>query len=72
VEHSPTAALEGHLRRRDFSKWIAGVFGDYPLANSVRALEDEYSAGSGADISARLGEVIRARYEFIDPLSGRS
>ena len=72
VEHTPTAALEGHLRRRDFSKWIAGVFGDYPLANSVRALEDEYSAGSGADISARLSEVIRARYEFIDPLSGRS
>lgn len=69
VEQIPTPALEGHLRRRDFSKWIAGVFGDYPLANSVRALEDEYSAGSGADISARLGEVIRARYEFIDPLS---
>ncbi|HWB86867.1 MAG TPA: HAD hydrolase family protein [Bryobacteraceae bacterium] len=71
VEHTPTAVFEGHLRRRDFSKWIAGVFGDYPLANSVRDLEDEYSHGDDTDICSRLGEVIRARYEFIDPLSGR-
>lgn len=71
VETTPSGTLNEHARRGDFSKWIAGVFGDYPLANSVRCLEDEYSAGTIADINPRLSAVIRARYDLIDPLAGR-
>jgi hydroxymethylpyrimidine pyrophosphatase-like HAD family hydrolase len=69
IEQAADAALDGHLRRRDFSHWIAEVFGDYPLANSVRRLEDEYSGGRLADVTASLSEVVRSRYEFIDPYS---
>jgi hypothetical protein len=71
IETTPSGALNEHARRGDFSKWIAGVFGDYPLAQSVRCLEEEYSAGTISDINARLSEVIRARYDLIDPLAGK-
>jgi hydroxymethylpyrimidine pyrophosphatase-like HAD family hydrolase len=66
VEQTPVKSLHGHLRRGDFSRWIADVFGDYPLARTVRGLEDEYRAGRLADVPARLGEAIRARYEFVE------
>jgi hydroxymethylpyrimidine pyrophosphatase-like HAD family hydrolase len=67
VEHCPVAGLDGHLRRGDFSRWIAGVFGDYPLAATVRQLEDGYRAQGQADVGVSLAQAIRARYEFLDP-----
>ena len=67
VEQAAVTTLDGHLRRHDFSHWIAEVFGDYPLANTVRGLEDEYHAGGLVGVAARLSEVVRSRYEFIDP-----
>jgi hydroxymethylpyrimidine pyrophosphatase-like HAD family hydrolase len=67
VEHLPSATLDGHLRRSDFSSWIASVFGDYPLANTVRRVEDDYRTGSIPDVATSLVEAIRSRYEFIEP-----
>lgn len=72
VEHARTAALDGHLRRGDFSRWVADVFGDFPLARELRRLEDDYSAGTMADIALALGRAVRARYEFIEPVPPRA
>jgi hydroxymethylpyrimidine pyrophosphatase-like HAD family hydrolase len=69
VEEWPPNALNGHLRRGDFSKWIANVFGDYLLARTVQHLEEEYRLGGLSDLSSRLTEAIRTRYEFVDPLA---
>ena len=55
------------MRRGDFSSWIANVFGDHPLANSLKQIEVEYRAGNPADAAAGLVQAIRSRYEFIDP-----
>ena len=66
VEQSPATALEGHLRRRDFSKWIAGVFGDYPMSMTLRRIEDDYNAAGTPEAAASLVQAIRARYELID------
>jgi hypothetical protein len=67
VEQSPPGALDEHLRRGDVSRWIASVFGDYPLANTVTRVEEDYRKGNLPDIATSLVEAIRSRYEFIEP-----
>lgn len=67
VEQLPATALDGHLRRHDFSRWIRDVFGDYPLANNLRKLEDDYRSAGEPDIVSSLVHAIRERYEFIAP-----
>jgi hydroxymethylpyrimidine pyrophosphatase-like HAD family hydrolase len=71
VQHTPGAALDGHLRRHDFSRWVAEVFGDYPLAKSLRRLEDEYKADRLSDVAWTICQAVRARYEFVEPASGQ-
>jgi hypothetical protein len=68
VESTPAQALDGHLRRSDFSRWVAEVFGDYPLARSLRELEEAYKSGLLSDIAARIGQAVRSRYEFVEPV----
>ena len=72
LEQLPAAAFDGHLRRSDFSSWIANVFGDYPLASAVSQVEDDYRKGGISDVAARLLQAIRSRYEFIEPATGPS
>ncbi|RPH53381.1 MAG: hypothetical protein EHM84_03930 [Lysobacterales bacterium] len=60
--------MDDHLRKSDFSRWIADIFGDYPLEKEVARLEKEYRTGMVPDIGARLGQAVRARYEFIEPV----
>jgi hypothetical protein len=72
LEHSSLEALDGHLRRGDFSRWIADVFGDYPLANSVRQLEADYRSGQARDLPTVLTQAIRSRYEFLKPVGSVS
>ncbi len=67
VEHSPVTSLDGHFQRHDFSNWIMGVFGDYPLAKTLRLIEDDYLSGGKPDVTSSLARAIRARYELIDP-----
>jgi len=69
LERWPTSALGGHLHRGDLSRWIANVFGDYPLAKTVEQIESEYRAGKVSEAVPNLVEAIRSRYDFVDPLS---
>lgn len=62
-EH-PGAKLDGHVRRRDFSRWIGDVFGDFPLASELRALEDAHRAAPSPDTIPRIANAIRARYDL--------
>jgi hydroxymethylpyrimidine pyrophosphatase-like HAD family hydrolase len=66
VTSVPSEALDGHLRRRDFSRWIGDVFGDYHLASRVRDLEGQYLVGWSADINDALARAVRERYDFPD------
>lgn len=68
VEHLPPAVLDGHLRRGDFSRWLVDVFGDHPLAKTIRELEARYRTGSVPDIAATLAQAVRSRYEFLEPV----
>lgn len=68
VERTAPEVLDGHLRRGDFSRWIADVFGDYPLAQTLQRLEEEYRAGSLTGAASSLGRAVRARYEFVEPV----
>jgi hypothetical protein len=72
LEQFPAAAFDGHLRRSDFSSWIANVFGDYPLASAVSKVEDDYRKGGISDVATSVLEAIRSRYEFIEPATGPS
>ena len=65
IEQGPTKDFDKHLRRNDFSRWIAGVFGDYALSNSVRTIEDNYATVCGSDVVQDIAREIRARYEFV-------
>jgi hypothetical protein len=65
IENAPAGALDGHLRRSDFSRWVAEVFGDFPLARTIKQIEDDYKTGSVADVAAAFVQVVRSRYDFI-------
>jgi hydroxymethylpyrimidine pyrophosphatase-like HAD family hydrolase len=69
IETTPLRGLDEHLRRGDFSRWIADVFGDYPLAKTVGRLEQKYRA-SNRDIAPQIVEAVRLRYQFVDPVLG--
>jgi hydroxymethylpyrimidine pyrophosphatase-like HAD family hydrolase len=56
--------LHDHLQRGDFSKWIAGVFGDRYLATRIRHLEDSYRLDRTSDINDEIISAVRSRYEL--------
>jgi hypothetical protein len=60
----PAAALEGHARRGDFSRWIRNVFGDEPLAIEIRQVEKDFRQGRIANLSESLAAPIHQRYEI--------
>ena len=60
----PVAALEDHAQRGDFSRWIAKVFGDQPLAAAIRKVEKQFRRGGVANLSEALIKPIRERYEL--------
>jgi hypothetical protein len=65
---TPSEALDGHLRRSDFSRWIGDVFGDHFLASQVWKLEEQYRVGWAVDVNDRLMDMIRERYELPDAM----
>jgi hypothetical protein len=66
VEHSTSAALDGYLRRGDFSRWMGDVFGDHALASELRMHEGRYTRGDDLDIVPELVAAIRGRYDLTD------
>jgi hydroxymethylpyrimidine pyrophosphatase-like HAD family hydrolase len=64
LERVPEASLAGHARHGDFSRWIADVFGDQPLAAELRKVERRYRHGEITALGAALITPIRERYEL--------
>jgi hydroxymethylpyrimidine pyrophosphatase-like HAD family hydrolase len=58
--------LHEHIQRGDFSRWIAEVFGDRPLAMNIRSLEHNYRLNRIHDINDAVSQAVRSRYEFLD------
>jgi hypothetical protein len=64
LDINPADALEGHARRGDFSRWLRDVFGDYPLALEVQALEERCRTERDTAAVAALASAIRGRYDL--------
>ena len=65
LERAPVALLEGYVRRGDFSRWIGDVFGDYPLAAEVRALEERHRVAVSPETVPEIVAAIRGRYNLV-------
>ncbi|HET9888169.1 MAG TPA: HAD hydrolase family protein, partial [bacterium] len=63
-ERLPAEALAGHAQRGDFSRWIAKVFGDQPLASAIYKVEERFRKGRVKELSNSLIEPVRERYEL--------
>lgn len=61
----PVASIDGHTRNSDFSRWIADVFGDQPLAAELRKVERQYRRGQVTNLVESLIAPIRERYELV-------
>lgn len=59
----PKTVIDGHARRGDFSRWIADVFGDRPLATEIRKLEVQHQHTEVPNLSTALIAAIQERYE---------
>ncbi|MGZ4808900.1 MAG: HAD hydrolase family protein [Thermoanaerobaculia bacterium] len=57
-----TDAIDGHLRRGDFSRWVADVYGDRVLAGQIADCEERYRLESAIDVNDAINAAIRARY----------
>lgn len=66
LEAQPTDNLKGHLQRRDFSRWIAEVFGDRALAAEVRVQEQRSVSGLDGATIREIVSAIRGRYDLTD------
>ncbi|MGV7868052.1 HAD hydrolase family protein [Mycobacterium kansasii] len=65
VRHLDQQALEYHLERGDFSRWLDGTIADKDLATQVAAWEDELLANRAADlerIRLHLAQAVEERY----------
>jgi hypothetical protein len=60
----PDAELAPYLQRHDFSRWLAHVFRDSPLANHVRAIESRLGVDRPRDLLNDISQAVRARYEI--------
>ena len=59
-------SADGYLRRGDFSRWIADVFGDRALARELHGHEREYVHSRSGDAVGRIAAAIKSRYELTD------
>ena len=64
LANTPATSLDGHVRRGDFSRWIADVFHDDRLASDVRKIEQRYRLGHLEDVRQSMARLIQDRYKF--------
>jgi hypothetical protein len=57
---------EEYLRRGDFSRWLADVFGDHALARELRSYERAYVQSSSTDALERIVAAVKSRYELTE------
>lgn len=65
VAHLDLSALEYHLNRGDFSRWLRDIIADTTLADQVAAWEDELQAHRAADLERvrrELSKAVEDRY----------
>lgn len=60
----PMDALEEHVHRGGFSRWIADVFHDPALATDIRKIEQRYRLGHMRDLCTSVAAVIEERYQL--------
>ena len=58
----PPSAVEGHLERNDFSRWIGQVYGDHALASRIRECEERHRIQRLPDVNGAIAAAIRERY----------
>jgi hypothetical protein len=61
---------DAYLRRGDFSRWVADVFGDQALARELQAHERRYAQSGARDAVSRIAAAIRSRYELTEQAAG--
>jgi hydroxymethylpyrimidine pyrophosphatase-like HAD family hydrolase len=66
LDETPAGELDGHLRCGDLSRWVADVFGDYPLAATIQALEQRCCREEYSDAAAAIASAVRGRYDLSD------
>ena len=64
IASGPSAVMEGHVRRGDFSRWIRGVFGDRALADELSLLEERHRGSPGTETIPEIIEAVRGRYDL--------
>jgi hypothetical protein len=60
------ASLAAYVRRGDFSRWIADVFGDNALADQLRVEEQRFRTSVDPDVVPEIVGAIRARYDLTE------
>jgi hydroxymethylpyrimidine pyrophosphatase-like HAD family hydrolase len=68
LEHAGPAALGGHLRRGDFSRWVRDVFGDRALAGELEKQEERYRMELDLDVVPEMVNAVRSRYDLTDDM----
>lgn len=67
ITHLDQQALQQHLERGDFSRWLATTIADKHLAEQVAAWEDELAAHRAADLERIRHQLIKAvRERYLD------
>jgi hypothetical protein len=64
----PSEVLDGHLARRDISRWVRSVLADQTLAAQIEILERGHIYEALSDIRNALAALIEDRYALADPL----
>jgi hypothetical protein len=66
LEHGSVPAFNSYLRRGDFSRWIADVFGDNALAQELRKEEQRFRTRVDDDVLPEIVGAIRSRYDLTE------
>lgn len=61
---------DAYLRRGDFSRWVADVFGDHALARALQGHERHYAQAGARDALSRIADAIKSRYELAEQGDG--